>query len=125
VPCQQEQNGLGKFQNTHNVGDAVIFAVRFDDPDTGPIEQMMSKTGAKWPIVDDPVAKIDYGVTGPPESFLISPGGIVLAHIIGPTTDPQLEQLLDTEKLLVTTPSVATSSVTTPSATGAATASGS
>jgi cytochrome c biogenesis protein CcmG/thiol:disulfide interchange protein DsbE len=104
VPCQQEQNDLVKFQNTHLSGDAVIFAVRFDDPDTGPIEDLMNKSGGKWPVVDDPNAKIDYSVTGPPESFLVSPGGIVLLHITGPITDSRLEQLLDQAKLVVTTP---------------------
>ena len=111
VPCQQEQDDLVKFQNTHAAGNAVIFGVRFDDPDIGPIEQMMGKSGAKWPIVDDPDAKIDYSVTGPPESFLISPGGIVLVHIVGPTTDAQLESILGEEELVVSTPA----SVTTPS----------
>ena len=103
VPCQQEQGDLVKFQNA-NANDAVIFGVRFDDPDTGPIEQLMSKSGAKWPIVDDPNAKIDYSVTGPPESFLISPSGIVLVHIVGGVNFQQLQTVLQQEELLVTTP---------------------
>jgi cytochrome c biogenesis protein CcmG/thiol:disulfide interchange protein DsbE len=112
VPCQQEQGDLVKFQNTHAAsGDAVIFGVRFDDPDTGPIQDLMSKSGAQWPIVDAPNANIAYGVTGPPESFLVSPGGIVLAHIIGPITDSRLEDLLNQEKLVVTTPTQAPSLV--------------
>ena len=65
--------------------------MRFDDPDTGPIQELMNKSGGKWPIVDDPNAKIAYSVTGPPESFLVSPGGIVLAHIVGPITASRLE----------------------------------
>lgn len=108
VPCQQEQADLVKFQNAHASGNAVIFGVRFDDPDIGPIKQMMTKSGAKWPVVDDPNAKIDYSVTGPPESFLISPGGIVLVHIVGPVTDAQLEQVFNQAQLVVTTPSPTT-----------------
>jgi cytochrome c biogenesis protein CcmG/thiol:disulfide interchange protein DsbE len=104
VPCQQEQADLVRFQDNHVAGDAVVFGVRFDDPDTGPIADLMNKSGAKWPIVDDPNAKIDYSVTGPPESFLVSPGGVVLAHIIGPITDGRLEQVLNQAKLVVTTP---------------------
>jgi cytochrome c biogenesis protein CcmG, thiol:disulfide interchange protein DsbE len=113
VPCQQEQNDLVKFQNAHASGDAVIFGVRFDDPDVGPIEQMMNKSGAKWPIVDDPDAKINYSVTGPPESFLISPGGVVLVHIVGPITEPQLESLLNQAKLVVSTPTSSSGSTGT------------
>ncbi|HEX3426207.1 MAG TPA: TlpA disulfide reductase family protein [Acidimicrobiales bacterium] len=108
VPCQQEQGDLVKFQDAHVSGNAVIFGVRFDDPDIGPIEQMMTKSGAKWPVVDSPNAKIDYSVTGPPESFLISPGGIVLVHIVGPVTDAKLEQLLNQAELVVTTPTPTT-----------------
>jgi thiol-disulfide isomerase/thioredoxin len=112
VPCQQEQGDLVKFQDDHAAaGDAVIFGVRFDDPDVGPIKALMTKSGAKWPIVDDPNAKIVYSVTGPPESFLISPGGIVLAHIVGPITDDKLEQILNNEKLVVTTPTTLPSNI--------------
>jgi cytochrome c biogenesis protein CcmG, thiol:disulfide interchange protein DsbE len=104
VPCQQEQADLVRFQNAHPSGDAVIFGVRFDDPDIGAIQDLMNKSGAKWPIVDDPDAKITYSVTGPPESFLISPGGVVLVHIIGPISDAKLEDVLNQAKLVVTTP---------------------
>lgn len=108
VPCQQEQADLVRFQDSHASGDAVIFGVRFDDPDTGPITDLMAKSGGKWPIVDDPDAKITYSVTGPPESFLISPGGVVLAHIVGPITDTKLEDLLRRLRLVVSTPTPST-----------------
>lgn len=110
IPCQQEQPELVKFQNAHSSGDAAVFGVRFDDPDTDPIRSLMAKSGARWPIVDDPVAKIAYGVTGPPETFLVSPGGIVLVHIVGPVTDTKLEQLLQQAQLVVTTPATAATS---------------
>jgi cytochrome c biogenesis protein CcmG/thiol:disulfide interchange protein DsbE len=114
VPCQQEQADLVKFQNAHAAGDAVIFGVRFDDPDTGPIQDLMNKSGGKWPIVDDPNAKITYSVTGPPESFLVSPGGVVLAHIVGPITDPMLEDVLNQTKLVVSTPAKVGTAASTP-----------
>ncbi len=95
VPCQQEQGDLVRFQNRHSAaGDAVIFAVRFNDPDDGPINQLMDKSGGHWPIVDDPNAKFDWGVTGPPESFLVDPNGIVQAHIVGQVNASQLDALL-------------------------------
>ena len=119
VPCQQEQADLVRFQNTHASGDAVIFGVRFDDPDIGPIHDLMDKSGAKWPIVDDPNAKITYSVTGPPETFLVSPGGIVLLHIVGPIGDAKLEDLLRQARLVVSTP--ATTAPGQPAPTSAAT----
>jgi len=99
VPCQQEQGDLVRFQNTHAaLGDAVIFGVRFDDPDVGPITALMSRSGGQWPIVDAPNAKIEWGVTGPPESFLVDPSGLVLVHVIGKVTAGGLEQVLSQAK---------------------------
>lgn len=99
VPCQQEQADLVRFQDAHESrGDDVIFAVRFDDPDDGPIHQLMASSGGHWPIVDNANAKIDYGVTGPPESFLIDPAGIVRAHVIGRVTADFLDQLVSQAK---------------------------
>ena len=48
----------------------------------------MRSTGATWPAVVDPGGQIalDYGVRGPPETFLVSPDGTVVAHFDGPMT---------------------------------------
>jgi len=95
VPCQQEQGDLVTFQNRHSAaGDAVIFGLRFNDPDDSAIKQLMNKSGAHWPIVDDVNAKFDWGVTGPPESFIVDPNGIVEAHIVGQVNANQLDNLL-------------------------------
>jgi cytochrome c biogenesis protein CcmG/thiol:disulfide interchange protein DsbE len=95
VPCQQEQGDLVRFQNQHAAaGDAVILAVRFNDPDDSAIKQLMDKSGGHWPIIDDQNAKFDWGVTGPPESFIVDPNGVVEAHIVGQINASQLNNLL-------------------------------
>jgi cytochrome c biogenesis protein CcmG, thiol:disulfide interchange protein DsbE len=95
VPCQQEQGDLVRFQNAHQApGDATILAVRFNDPDVAPIRDLMNKSGAHWPVVDDPQAKFDWGVTGPPETFIVNPQGVVVAHIVGRIYVNQMELLL-------------------------------
>jgi cytochrome c biogenesis protein CcmG/thiol:disulfide interchange protein DsbE len=95
IPCQQEQGDLVRFQQHHeSAGDTVIFGVRFDDPDADAIRSLMTRSGARWPIVDAPDAKIDWGVTGPPESFLVDPNGIVLTHIVGQVNSDGLDALL-------------------------------
>jgi cytochrome c biogenesis protein CcmG, thiol:disulfide interchange protein DsbE len=95
IPCQQEQGDLVRFQQHHQAaGDAMIFAVRFDDPEAGAIRTLMTKSGAHWPVVDAPDAKIQWGVTGPPESFLVDPDGIVLTHIVGQVYVDPLDTLL-------------------------------
>jgi cytochrome c biogenesis protein CcmG/thiol:disulfide interchange protein DsbE len=95
VPCQQEQGDLVRFQNQHTgTGDAVIFGVRFNDPDDSAIKALMDKSGGHWPIVDDVNAKFEWGVTGPPESFIVDPNGVVEAHIVGQINANQLNNLL-------------------------------
>lgn len=95
IPCQQEQADLVRFEQHHlTTGDAVIFAVRFDDPEVGAIRTLMTKSGANWPVVDAPDAKIQWGVTGPPESFLVDPDGFVLAHVVGQVYADQLDSML-------------------------------
>jgi cytochrome c biogenesis protein CcmG/thiol:disulfide interchange protein DsbE len=95
VPCQQEQGDLVRFQNQHaTAGDAVILGVRFNDPDDSAIKRLMDKSGGHWPIIDDVNAKFEWGVTGPPESFIVDPNGVVEAHIVGQINVSQLNNLL-------------------------------
>jgi cytochrome c biogenesis protein CcmG, thiol:disulfide interchange protein DsbE len=99
IPCQLEQGDLVRFQQHHqSAGDAVIFAVRFDDPEVGAIRTLMTKSGATWPVVDDPEAKIQWGVTGPPESFLVDPSGTVRAHVLGQVNADAIEGLLGLQR---------------------------
>jgi cytochrome c biogenesis protein CcmG/thiol:disulfide interchange protein DsbE len=95
IPCQQEQADLVRFDNRHQTaGDAVVFAVRFDDPDGPAIRKLMNDSGAHFPVLEALDANIHWGVTGPPESFLVDPNGIVLAHIIGKVNANALDVLL-------------------------------
>jgi cytochrome c biogenesis protein CcmG/thiol:disulfide interchange protein DsbE len=50
--------------------------------------------GMQWPLVADPgtATAIDYGVTGVPETFVISPDGRIVAKTIGPVTYPALSE---------------------------------
>ncbi len=99
IPCQQEQGDLVRFEQDHqSAGDAVIFGVRFDDPEVSAIRTLMTKSGARWPIVDAPDAKIDWGVTGPPESFLVDPNGFVLSHVVGQVNVDALDAVLTQAK---------------------------
>jgi cytochrome c biogenesis protein CcmG/thiol:disulfide interchange protein DsbE len=95
-PCQQEEPNLvdlrlsapgGRGRRSHRGGLRRHHGQRpaFD-----------SSAGATWPAVVDPGGQIAlrYGVRGPPETFLISPAGTVVAHIDGPSPFPDLDQHL-------------------------------
>jgi cytochrome c biogenesis protein CcmG/thiol:disulfide interchange protein DsbE len=56
----------------------------------------MESFGADWPVVADPSGRIAlaYGVRGPPETFIIAPDGLVIAHIDGPVSASYLTSLI-------------------------------
>jgi len=96
APCQQEQPELVAFAYAHRrPGQAVLVGVVFDDA-ASTARAFMRSTGATWPAVVDRGGQIglDYGVRGPPETFLVSPGGTVVAHFDGPMTSASLDYWL-------------------------------
>lgn len=94
VPCQREHPELREFSD--EAGDkAEIIAVIFDD-DPERVRQFFEERGGDWPVLDDPAGKValDYGVRGPPESFLIAPDGVVVSRIVGEVTREGLTSLV-------------------------------
>lgn len=96
VPCLREHPELMSFQNRHaQMGDATVVSVIFDD-DVPSVRAFFKREGGDWPVLDDPGGKIalDFGVRGPPETFLIDPNGFVLSKIVGGVQAAPLERLL-------------------------------
>lgn len=98
VPCQEEHDDLLRFNERHKeAGDAVVLAVIFDDePDR--VRRFFEQRGGDWPVLSDPSGKVslDFGVRGPPESYLIDPDGVVRTKIVGQVNDAGLESLIST-----------------------------
>lgn len=96
-PCAEEAPHLVAWAFAHKSGPNAVslIGVPFDDPPSAVLGFMRS-TGAFWPVVPDPSGKLalEYGVRGPPETFVIAPDGRVIAHYDGPVTGRQLDSLL-------------------------------
>jgi cytochrome c biogenesis protein CcmG/thiol:disulfide interchange protein DsbE len=95
-PCQQEQPELVAFAYAHRAaGAAALVGVVFDDSASS-ARTFMHGTGATWPAVVDPGGQValDFGVRGPPETFFVSPSGVVVAHFDGPMTAHDLDHWL-------------------------------
>jgi cytochrome c biogenesis protein CcmG/thiol:disulfide interchange protein DsbE len=95
-PCQQEEPELVAFAYAHrSPGDAALIGVVFDDA-ASTARSFMHSTGATWPAVIDPEGQIalNYGVRGPPETFIVSPDGTVVVHLDGPVTAASLDHWL-------------------------------
>lgn len=96
VPCIREHPELVSFEERHDAaGDASVVSVVYDaDPDN--VRDFFADNGGDWPVVDDPDGRIalSYGVSGVPESYLISPDGVVVTKLEGGVTASGLDRLL-------------------------------
>jgi cytochrome c biogenesis protein CcmG/thiol:disulfide interchange protein DsbE len=96
IPCQREHPELVKFAAQHkDRDDARVLQVIFDDT-VSAARQFAEKKAVAWPVLDDPDGQValDFGVRGPPESFLIAPDGTVLYKIVGQVDAAGLDKLL-------------------------------
>lgn len=97
VACTQEHDDLIRFSRSHaTTGDAQVLGVLFDDT-AGNARKYIARYGGEWPIVTDPHGQValDFGVRGPPESFLVDPNGYVLTKIVGQVRDSSVDQLIN------------------------------
>lgn len=96
VPCRQEHPELLKFAARHTAADdAVILGVIHDD-DADAVRQYRAEEGGDWPAVDDPRGTIalEYGVRGQPETFVVSPDGVVVARYVSAISADGMDALL-------------------------------
>jgi cytochrome c biogenesis protein CcmG, thiol:disulfide interchange protein DsbE len=94
-PCVEEHPELVAFAE-QNVGRAQLVSVAFDDTEIDAVEQFFVDNGGEWPVITAGAggASLDYGVKKLPESFLVDPGGTVVAKINGGVTSAQLDELI-------------------------------
>ena len=96
VPCRVEHPELVKFSDSHAAsGDAAVLGVIYSD-NAQAVREYRDKEGGSWAMLTDPKGRValDYGVAGVPESFLISPEGVVVAKLLGGVRAGDLDQLL-------------------------------
>ena len=96
VPCRREHPELVEFARAHDVlGDAQVVAVIYDD-DLTTVRRFFAEHGGDWPVLDDPDGRValDYGVTGVPETFVVSPEGLVVTRFDSQVTRAGLDALL-------------------------------
>lgn len=96
VPCRQEHPDLIQFSQAHQAaGDAAVLAVVYSD-NAQAVREFRDKEGGDWPMLTDPKGRValDYGVSGVPESFLISPDGVVAAKLLGGVQAGDLDQVM-------------------------------
>ncbi|MGH9222441.1 MAG: TlpA family protein disulfide reductase [Acidimicrobiales bacterium] len=96
TPCVQEHDDLIRFEQAHRTaGDVAVLGVVYDDS-AGAVRKFRDQRGGAWPMLNDPQGRIalDFGVAGVPESYLVSPDGVVAAKLIGGVDFAGLEDIL-------------------------------
>lgn len=86
TPCQKEHPEIQSWSREHaDAGNGEVVAVVYGD-EPSRVRSFFAKQGGDWPVVLDdgkePIA-VAYGVTAPPESYLVAPNGYVVAKLIG------------------------------------------
>ena len=96
IPCQQEHPELTKFYANHKGdSDFVLVGIVRDDTKAA-TERWVTKHGDDWSIATDPGGKaaLAFATRGQPETFAISPDGVIVGYQFGPSSVNDLEQLL-------------------------------
>ncbi|MEO5678037.1 MAG: redoxin family protein, partial [Acidimicrobiales bacterium] len=96
-PCKVEHPQLLSFQRQHAaLGDATVVQVLYSDKPSAARDFFKERGDGGWPVLIDEEGQfaLDYGVTGPPTSFLIDPQGFVLVSVKSAIDQAGLEDLL-------------------------------
>lgn len=95
-PCLVEHPDLVEFHEFHaESGDVEVVSVAFQD-DVENIEEFFAENGGEWPVLAEGVnsVAVSWGVTALPESFLVSPQGVVVYKFVGGVTYDDLQTVL-------------------------------
>ena len=95
VPCVEEFPLLAAaLEERKDIGLVVIGIVWHDRSEAA--RAFAVEHDATWPLAMDPGDRVasDYGVFGPPQSWLIAPDGTVVSRQIGPYTADELDAQL-------------------------------
>jgi cytochrome c biogenesis protein CcmG, thiol:disulfide interchange protein DsbE len=95
-PCLEEAPALEKFYAEHsNDSDFVMVGIVRND-ETKDVKAYVRKNGVNWTIALDPEnqAALDFATRGQPETYAISPSGVVTAAKYGVMSTTELETFL-------------------------------
>jgi thiol-disulfide isomerase/thioredoxin len=93
IPCQQEMPDLQAFYAAHkNDADFEMIGIVRDDEEAA-LRGYVKAQNIGWPVAlgGAEKASLDFGTTGQPETYVISPDGIAVCGALGPSSQAELE----------------------------------
>jgi cytochrome c biogenesis protein CcmG/thiol:disulfide interchange protein DsbE len=93
IPCKEEAPVLGTFQKQHGGADFTVLGIDSRDL-TSDGRAFVRRYGLKYPQLRDGNGDVahEFGTTGVPENFLITPRGKLRLHFVGPVTAEDLRE---------------------------------
>jgi len=99
VPCKEEHPELVRFaEQQAGLGDdgAELYTIGFSDDSADSVIKFFADNGGDWPIIMDPRGEIGvaFAVNKVPETWIISPSGVVVFRTIAKINADQLSAQL-------------------------------
>jgi cytochrome c biogenesis protein CcmG/thiol:disulfide interchange protein DsbE len=96
TPCRAEEPRLQRFYEAHKDDPDFVMVGIVRDDETEDVKAYVEQNGVKWNVALDPgaLAALDFGTRGQPETYAISPNGVVVAAKFGEMSSRELEFFL-------------------------------
>lgn len=96
VPCREEAPVLEEFAQRNAAAGVSVIGVVWSDGRSS-AQAFREEFALTFPQATDPtgITALDYGVRGVPETYVVSPTGVVMAKLIGAVRPGTLDDLLD------------------------------
>lgn len=96
IPCREEHPALTEFYARHADDDSFVMLGVVRDDTEAAARRWVRTRGDRWTVAIDPRgrASVAFATRGQPETYAISPDGLVVGYQFGPSTVAGLEQLL-------------------------------
>lgn len=85
-PCREELPSLARLNSQMTGRPFRLLAVSIDKDGNEAVQRLFGQLGISMPVLLDPTSQVaqQYGITGVPETFIISPSGAIIKKIVGP-----------------------------------------
>jgi cytochrome c biogenesis protein CcmG/thiol:disulfide interchange protein DsbE len=96
VPCKEEEPSLLEFWDRHEDDPSFWMVGIVRDDTESAVRRHVREKDFDWTILLDPGgrASVDFGTTGQPETYAVSPDGTIAAKHLGRATTDDLERML-------------------------------
>lgn len=97
IPCRQEAPALQEFYAKHADDPNFVMLGIVRDDTRAAVDRWVRNRGDEWTIAMDEggSAALAFGTRGQPETFAISPDGLIVGYQFGPSSVADLEALRD------------------------------